>query len=188
MPLYGWVLVAVAVVLIVWCIAMYNDLVRKRTYVTEAWATIDVQLKRKANILMNLMDILKLQTDYESDLLTKITQARTGLMEGTDQQRMEHNDALTRMIPSLYAVSENYPQLGANQGFQDLMSSVEDCENKIAYARTRYNISVTSYNTALLVFPQSVMAKMGNFKPAQIFEITEKQRAEADDLRIKDLS
>lgn len=188
MPSYGWILIGIFAGIVILCIVLYNDLVRKKTYVTESFSTIDVQLKRKANVLQNLMDVLKLQTDYESDLLIKITQARRGLIEGSDQQRMEQNDALSRMMPSIYAVSENYPELGANQSFRDLMASIEDCENKIAYARTRYNITVTQFNTALLVFPQSMIAKLGNFEAAPVFEITEAQRTDADNLRIKDLS
>ena len=178
---------AVAVILLIWIIAINNSLVRKKMYVGEAWSGIDIQLKRKANIIPNLVDTLKMQTDYESDLLTNLTKARTGITSGSNEERMKANDDISKMIPSVYAVAENYPVLGANESFRKLMTEVSDCEDKITYARNRYNISVTGFNTAIRIFPNSIFANMKGYKEEPFFEIPDNVRVETDNMRIKDL-
>lgn len=185
-PLFTIGIVLLIIILLV--MLMYNGLVRKKMYVTEAWASIDVQLKRKANVLPNLVDTIKMQTAYEGDLLLKITDARSGMMQGSHAQRMQTNETVSKMLPSIHAVMENYPQLGANESFRKMMSEIADAEDKIAYARNRYNISVTTYNTALRVFPSSLIAGLFGFTPEQVFEMNDAARVEADNMRIKDIS
>lgn len=182
-----WIAVAVVVVIVLWAIGVYNGLVRKKMYVGEAWSGIDVQLKRKGNVLPNLVDTLKMQTNYEGELLTKLTQARTGIVEGSNEERMKKSDEITKLMPSLYAVAENYPQLGANESFRKLMEEISDCEDKITYARNRYNVSVTTYNTAIVVFPSSILANLFGFHKEPFFDIPEEQRKDIDNMRIKDI-
>ena len=182
-----YVILGIVLVIVLWGIAAYNGLVRKKVYIGEAWSGIDVQLKRKANVLPNLVDTLKMQTNYEGELLTKLTQARTGIASGSNSERMKASDEVTKLIPSLYAVAEAYPQLGANESFRKLMDEVRDCEDKITYARNRYNISVTTYNTAVRVFPSAIIASMMGYKEEEFYEIPAEQRQQADDLRIKDI-
>jgi len=183
-----WFIVGgVLIVILLWGIAAYNSLIRKKVYVGEAWASIDVQLKRKGNVLPNLVDTIKMQTGYEGDLLTKLTQARSGIIDGSNEERMKADNELTRMMPSLYAVSESYPQLGANESYRQLMSEISDCEDKIAYSRNRYNIAVTTLNTAIQVFPTLIIAGMMGLKAEPFFEIDEQKRTDIDNMRIKDI-
>lgn len=182
-----WYAIGVLALLIIWGIAIYNGLVRKKVYVKEAWSGIDVQLKRKANVLPNLVDTLRMQTNYEGELLSKLTAARTGITSGSNGERMRASDEVTKLMPSLYAVAEAYPQLGANESFRKLMDEVRDCEDKITYARNRYNIAVTTFNTSIRVFPSSIIAGMMRLKEEEFYEIPAEQRADADNLRIKDI-
>lgn len=182
-----YLILVIAAIVVIWGIATYNGLVRKKVYIREAWSGIDVQLKRKGNVIPNLVDALKMQTSYEGDLLVKLTQARTGMVNGSNSERIQASDAVTKLLPSLYAVAEAYPQLGANESFRKLMDEVRDCEDKITYARNRYNISVTTYNTAIRVFPSSLIASMLGYKEEEFYEIPAEQRTQIDDMRIKDI-
>ncbi len=182
------IIIVVLVVLVLAFISVYNGLLRKKIYVQESWSSIDVQLKRKANVLPNLVDTLKMQTDYEGTLLRDITDARSGITEGSNAERMKANDNLTNsLLPSINAVMENYPTLGASESFRQLMTEISDCENKIAYARNRYNISVTTFNTAIITFPGVIFAGMMKLTAFPFFAVTEEQRQDADDMRIKDI-
>lgn len=182
-----WYIIGIIAIIVIWAVSIYNGLIRKKVYIKETWSGIDVQLKRKGNVLPNLVDTLKMQTSYEGDLLVKLTQARTGMISGTNVERMQASDEVTKLIPSLYAVAENYPQLGANESFRKLMDEIRDCEDKITYARNRYNISVTSFNTAIKIFPSSIIAAMMGLKEEEFYELPAEQRSSIDDLRIKDI-
>lgn len=185
--MWPYIVLIIVAVLIIWFIAIYNGLARKKVYIRESWSSIDVQLKRKANVLPNLVDTLKMQTNYEGELLVKLTSARSGIMQGSNADRMKASDEISKLLPSFYAVAENYPQLGANESFRKLMDEIRDCEDKISYARNRYNISVSNYNSAIIVFPSSIVASMFGFKSETFYEINEEQRKSADDMRIKDI-
>lgn len=173
--------------LVIVSISYYNSFTRKKLNVTEAWSGIDVQLKRKGNVIPNLIDTIKMQTSYEGDLLEKLTKARTGITEGNAQERMKNNDALGGILKNVYAVAENYPSLGANESFRKIMEQVSDCEDKITYARNRYNISVTDYNTAVQMFPGKLFAGIFGFKEEEFFEIKPELRDDIDNMRIKDI-
>jgi len=179
--------IIIILIIVIFIIATFNGLNRKKIYVREAWSSIDVQLQRKGNILPNLVDTLKMQTNYEGNLLQKITEARTGIMEGSNDDRMKANDEMSKILPSLYAVAENYPTLASSASFQQLMSEISDCENKITYARNRYNISVTSFNTAIITFPGVIFAGMMGLKAQTFYEIPNEQRESIDSMRIKDI-
>ncbi|MDP4119234.1 MAG: LemA family protein [Bacillota bacterium] len=181
------VFLGIVLVLVIISIAVYNGLVRRKINVSEAWSGIDVQLKRKGNVLPNLIDTIKMQTNYEGDLLKKLTAARTGITTGSNEERMKVNDEVTKLMPSVYAVAENYPQLGANESFRKIMEQVADCEDKISYARNRYNIAVTTYNTAIKVFPGMVFASIFGFTSENFFEIEETSRRDIDNMRLKDI-
>ncbi|MBQ3054151.1 MAG: LemA family protein [Clostridia bacterium] len=182
-----WIVIGIIVVIALLFIGNYNSLIRKKMNVSESWSGIDVQLKRKANVIPNLIDVIKMQTDYEGDLLEKLTKARTGVMEGSNNERVKSNEEMNMLMKNVYAVAENYPQLGANDSFRKIMEQVSDCEDKITYARNRYNISVTDYNTAIKVFPGMIFAGLFGFKEEEFFEIDSQLRVDTDNLRIKDI-
>ncbi len=177
----------IVVILVLWAIGAHNSLVRKKNYITEAWSGIDNQLKRKVNIITNLVDSIKMQTKFESDILDKIAASRAGMLSKDRGQAMEASDAATRILPSIMALTENYPQLGTNQSYLRLMEDVKDVEDKVAYARTRYNMTVTDYNNTIAVFPSSIIAGMFRFEREKVFEIAEQERINADNLRISEL-
>jgi LemA protein len=185
---WGLIITLVIVALIVlWAIAVGNKLKRLKVVISEAWSGIDVQLKRKANILPNLVDTLKMQMKFEEDVLTKLTAARSGLVSNVREEAMAANEQVNALIPTIKATAEAYPTLGTNASFLQMMSDIRDCEDKVTYARNRYNMSVSTYNQCIVVFPDSIIAGMIGCTPEKMFEITETARADADDLRISNL-
>ena len=183
----GLILGIILVLVIIFVVAIYNGLVRKRMYVKESWSNIDVQLKRKGNVLPNLVDVIKMQTAYEGDLLEKLTKARTGIVSGSPEDRLSASDNVNKMMPNIYAVAENYPVLGANESFRKLMEEIRDSEDKITYARQRYNVTVNDLNTATQTFPSNIIAAMFKFKAEGFYEIEQTQREDYDNMRIKDI-
>lgn len=180
-------IIVIVALLIIWFIAMYNGLVRKKNYIREAWSSIDVQLKRKTNVLTNLVDTIKMQTKYESETLEKIVNMRSKMLSGQKGEAMAANDSVSKMLPSIMALSESYPELKSNQSYLHLMEDIKNVEDKIAYARTRYNMTVTNYNTAIESFPTSIFAKMLGYKREETFEISDVEREYSDNLRISEL-
>lgn len=179
--------VIVIAVIAVWAISSYNSLLRKKNYITEAWSGIDNQLKRKVNIITNLVDSIKMQTKFEGDMLDKIAASRSGMLSRDKETAMAANDEASRVLPSMVALAENYPQLGTNQSYLKLMEDIKDVEDKVSYARTRYNVCVTDYNNSIAIFPNSIIAGMFRFTPEKVFEIKEQERVNADNLRISEL-
>ncbi len=177
----------IIVLLVIWFIFMYNGLVKKKNYIKEAWASIDVQLKRKTNVLKNLVDTIKMQTKYESETLEKIIGMRSQMLSGDKSEAMEANDMISKMIPSIVAVSESYPELKSNQSFLHLMDDIKNVEDKIAYARTRYNTTVVDYNATVQTFPTLIIAGMFGFKTEKTYEISQEERESADDIRISEI-
>jgi len=182
-----WIFLLIVVILIVAVISMYNGLIRKRNYIKEAWSSIDVQLKLKSNVLTNLVDTIKMQTKYESETLEKIVSLRSMLLSSNKGEAMKANDTVSKMVPSLFAMSESYPELKSNQSYLKLMEDIKNVEDKIAYARTRYNKTVTEYNTAIQSFPSSILAGMFGFKAEETYEISDVEREYSDNLRISQL-
>lgn len=177
----------IIILIVIWFIFIYNGLVRKKNYIKEAWASIDVQLKRKINVLTNLVDTIKMQTKYESETLEKIIGMRSKMLSNSKNEAMEANDKVSKMIPSIMAISESYPELKSNQSFLHLMDDVKNVEDKIAYARTRYNTTVVDYNTAIQSFPNSIVAKMFGYTIEKTYEISDVEREQSDNLRISEL-
>jgi LemA protein len=173
------VLVAIAVVAVFAFIMIYNGLVRSRLRVKEAWSGIDVQLKRRASLIPNLVETVKGYAAHERETFESVTAARARLQQaGTPGQAAEANNMLTQTLRSLFAVAEQYPDLKANQNFLDLQHELSDIEEKIAYARQFYNTNVLSYNAKTQTFPSVIFANMFGFQPSEFFEAEETARAD----------
>lgn len=181
------IILAIVAIVIIWAIGCHNRFRRLKVSITEAWSGIDVQLKRKANIIPNLVDTLKMQMNFESSLLTKLTEARTGMLSSDKAAAMQANDAVSNILPTIRATAENYPSLGTNSSFLQLMSDIRDCEDKIAYARNRYNMTVARYNMDIVMIPASIIANMMALTEEPLFEITAATRESTDNMRIRDL-
>lgn len=166
-------LIALIVVLglvVVGVIAMYNGLVRSRRQAMNAWAQIDVQLKRRYDLIPNLVETAKAAMDHEQETLEKVIQARNMAIKADgvgDQAKAE--GALTGALTGFFGLMEQYPNLKANENLLALQGQLEKTEAKISYARQYYNDSVTAYNTKLETFPSSIIAGMSNFQPKELF-------------------
>lgn len=167
-------------------IGMYNGLVTASMRVKEAWADIDVQLKRRYDLIPNLVNTVKGSTNFESSTLEKVVQARAQAMGAHSQK--EHADAenmLSGTLKSLFALAENYPDLKSNQNFLSLQSELSDTENKIQAARRFYNGNVMDYNTKLQTVPTNIIAKMFSFKDSEFFELAEGEGAAKNPVEVK---
>lgn len=173
------VVAVVVIVLVLIMIGMYNGLVRARLRVRESWSGIDVQLKRRASLIPNLVETVKGYAAHEREVLENVTRARAALQQaGTPGEAAQANNMLTQTLRSLFAVAEAYPDLKANENFLELQRELADTEDKIAYARQFYNTNVLSYNTKTETFPSVVFANMFNFEPEEFFEAGEEERAD----------
>lgn len=171
-----WIIVIIAVIaIVIW--SSYNRLIRAKVRIQEALSQIDVQLKRRTDLIPNLIETVKGYAKHEKDVLEEVTKARTSLMSAKGpEDKAKANNQLAETLKSLFAVSENYPQLKANENFKELQEELSDTENKIAYARQFYNSTVLDYNTRLAVFPTMFFGRMLNFKPAEFFAATEDEK------------
>lgn len=166
------VMVGAAGLLVLLVIVLYNRLVRLRNMVEEGWSGIDVQLKRRANLIPNLVETVKGYMGHERELLQQVTELRAQSMHAGDRgakQRAEN--ALTGGLARLFAVAENYPDLKANQNFQDLQGQLAEIEDQIQLARRYYNGTVRNLNIAVESFPGNLVADRFGFQPAEFFEI-----------------
>ncbi|WP_295603160.1 LemA family protein [uncultured Methanobrevibacter sp.] len=172
------VLVILVIFVIVTFIHMYNNLIGLRNRVQNSYAQIDVQLKRRNDLIPNLVETVKGYASHEKGVLEEVTQARTGVMNATTVEETSAADnQLTGALKTLFAVAENYPDLKANSNFQQLQSELSDTEDKIAYARQFYNDVVLKYNNACQQFPSSMLAKLFRFKEETYFETPESETA-----------
>lgn len=169
-----YILIAVVVVLLLWLVAAYNKFIRLKQRIEEAWADIDVQLKRRYDLIPNLMNTVKGYMTHEQETFAKITEARTRAMaaEGVHDQQ-EAENMLSNTLKSLFAVAENYPDLKANANFLELQRELSDTENKIQAARRFYNTNVRDFNTSVQTFPSNIIANMFRFQEREYFEIEE---------------
>lgn len=160
-----------------WLIVTFNGLIRSRNRVKEAWSDIDVQLKRRYDLIPNLVESVKGYAKHEASVFEKVTQARTaamGAQGGVAKAKAEN--ALSDTLKSLFAVSENYPELKANTNFLQLQGELSDTENKIQAARRFYNGNVLDFNTKIEVFPTNMIAGMLSFQKQEFFEAQEGER------------
>ncbi|HOK35152.1 MAG TPA: LemA family protein [Candidatus Pacearchaeota archaeon] len=170
----GYIILIIVVLLILWGIAIYNELVKRRNRCKEAWADIDVQLKRRYDLIPNLVETVKGYAGHERELFEKVTEARTQAMGAKDlKEKGEAENNLSNTLKSLFAVAENYPELKASQNFLELQRELRDTEDKLQAARRFYNSNVRDFNTQIETFPSNVIASMFNFKPMEFFELGE---------------
>jgi LemA protein len=166
-------LIAVAVVFL-WGVVMYNGLVTLKNRTDEAWSDIDVQLKRRYDLIPNLVNTVKGYATHEAGVFERVTAARTAAMEaGTAGTKAEAENMLTDTLKSLFAVAENYPDLKANTNFLELQRELSDTENKIQSARRFYNANVRDLNTKIESFPSNVVANVFSFGKREFFELEE---------------
>ncbi len=161
------IIIVIAVIILV---ALYNGLVVKRTRVDNGWAQIDVQLKRRYDLIPNLVETVKGYAAHEKEVLEKVAELRSRAMGAVNpKEAADANNMLTSTLKTLFAVAENYPQLKANENFMRLQEELSSTENKIAFARQFYNDVVMDYNATIQQFPQTIIASMFNFKAREFF-------------------
>lgn len=172
-----WVVVGILGLLVLYVWSLYNGLITESTQIDEAWGQIDIQLKRRADLIPNLVETVKGYAKHEKTVFTDVTRARTALMKAeTPADSARANDMLTGALKSLFAVAEAYPQLKANENFVHLQKEISDTEDKVAYARQFYNTQLMEYNLKVKVFPNTLFAGMFGFKEKQFFKADEAER------------
>jgi len=175
--MFVWIPVVVILVLILYLWGLYNSLVKESTDIDEAWSQIDVQLKRRTDLIPNLVETVKGYAKHEKTVFAEVTKARSAMMKADTPARMAQADnMLTGALKSLFAVAENYPQLRANENFVQLQKELSDTEDKIAYARQYYNTQVMEYNLKVKTFPNSLVAKQFGFSEKEYFKTAEAER------------
>ena len=179
------IFLAVIVLVILWVVFSFNGLVSLRNRAKEAWADIDVQLKRRYDLIPNLVNTVKGYATHESQAFEKVSQARSMAMQaGTPSQKGEAENALSGTLKSLFAISEAYPELKANTNFIQLQGELSDTENKIQAARRFYNGNVRDLNTKVEMFPGSLIASMFGFMKMDFFRV-EQGSVEANPVEVK---
>lgn len=170
-------IIVVLVLLILYVISTYNGLVSLRNKKDDQWSQIDVQLKRRADLIPNLVEIVKGYAKHESETLEKVIEARNTYMTAkTPEEEMKASGEVTQALNKLLALSEAYPELKANENFLGLQKDVSDTEDKISYARQFYNDSVLTYNNKVQMFPSNLVAGMFHFTKATFFEVSDSDK------------
>ena len=177
LELVGLAIIAVLILIAIVVAALYNGLVVKRNRVQDAWSQIDVQLKRRYDLIPNLVDTVKGYAKYERGVLTDVTKLRTSLVSGSVQDKASANNMVSQALKSIFAVAENYPDLKASQNFQQLQQALQTTEDKIAFVRTSYNDYVLDYNNATQEVPSVWVASAFNFKKSDFFQAPEDEKA-----------
>ncbi|MBI2473311.1 LemA family protein [Candidatus Uhrbacteria bacterium] len=166
-----WILVIIVAVILLWLILTYNKLIVAKNRVEEAWSDIEVQMKRRYDLIPNIVSTIKGYTKHEDSVFTKVTEARSAAMGArTMKEHAKAENMLTETLKSLFAVSENYPQLQASGNFLQLQNELTDAEDKIQASRRFYNANVRDYNTKLQVFPTNLIAKTLGFTAREFFD------------------
>jgi LemA protein len=173
----GIIIVGILIVALVWGVAIYNGLIQLKNRVDEAWSDIDVQLKRRYDLIPNLIATVKGYATHEKELFEKVTAARTSAMSATTPAEKEGaENMLSGTLKSLFAVSENYPDLKANQNFLELQRELSDTEDKIQASRRFYNGNVRDFNIKIEVFPSNIVAGMLSYTKRDFFEAAEGEK------------
>ena len=182
MELIGlWIALGILAIVVIFLWATYNSLVTLRLRVDEAWSDISVQLKRRIDLIPNLIETVKGYAKHESGVFQAVTEARSNVINAKGaKQSAEAENQLEGTLKSLFAVSESYPDLKANQNFIELQNELVDTEDKIQASRRFYNSGVMSLNTKIQTFPHNLVAAIFKFTNREFFEIDEAQRAEAE--------
>ncbi|MBU3964763.1 LemA family protein [Patescibacteria group bacterium] len=168
----SWIILIAIVAIVLWIVGVYNGLVTLKNRADEAWSDIDVQLKRRYDLIPNLVNTVKGYASHERELFQRVTEARTRAMGAqAPAEKAEAENMLSGTLKSLFAVSENYPDLKANQNFLELQRELTDTEDKIQASRRFYNGNVRDFNIKLEVFPDMIVANMLAYKKREFFEI-----------------
>lgn len=169
-----WILIIIVAVFVFVAVGIYNSLINLRNRANNAWAQVDVQLRRRYDLIPNLIETVKGYAKHEREVFQKVTEARSKAIDaGSVKEQEQAENMLSGALKSLFAVVENYPELKANQNFLMLQEELAGTEGKIAYARQFYNDTVMKFNTKQQVFPSNIIANMFNFKEKDYFEIEE---------------
>jgi LemA protein len=181
-----WIIGAIIVVVVLWVIAAYNRFVRLVQRTKEAWADIDVQLKRRYDLIPNLVETVKGYATHEREAFESVTNARARAMNaGGVEERGQAENMLSGALKSLFAVAEAYPDLKANQNFLELQRELSDTENKIQASRRFYNTNVRDLNTAVQTFPSNIIAAQFRFEPKEFFELSQDEAAARQPVAVK---
>jgi LemA protein len=172
------ILIIVIAVVVLFMIYIYNSVIRLNNQVRNAWAQIDVQLKRRADLIPNLIEAVKGYMKHERGVLTEVTKARTAFLNAGEslKKKAQASNMISDALKSLFAVSENYPQLRANENFLQLQEELSGTESKIAYARQLYNDLVMEFNNKIQVFPNNFFARLFNFTSKESFEASAEEK------------
>ena len=174
-----YIFLGIIIVIGIWAIFLYNRLVSLRNRAKEAWSDIEVQLKRRHNLIPNLVETVKGYASHEREVLEKVTEARTKAISAqTLREKGEAENMLSQTLKTLFAVAENYPDLKASSNFLELQRELRDTEDKIQAARRFYNANVRDLNIAIESFPSNIIAKLFNFQKMDLFEIEEAEEKE----------
>jgi LemA protein len=178
--LWLWIVIAIVVLLALVVVAIYNRLVRLRNRAENAWAQVDVQLRRRYDLIPNLVEAVKGYASHERATFEEVTKARTAAQQAqTVEEQGQAENLLTQAIGRLFAVAEAYPELRATENFQQLQSQLEETETKIAVSRQVYNDAVLTYDTALETVPTNIVGNLFSFEARQYFEVEEPAAREA---------
>lgn len=172
-------IVIILIILVVLYIAIYNGLQRVKVNIEESWSQIDVQLKRRNDLIPNLVETVKGYAKHESETLEKVIQLRNQLVQiptGNHQEQMQVSNQLTDSLKSIFALSESYPNLKANENFAQLQEELVNTENKLAYSRQLYNSTVSFFNKKILVFPSNIVASIHGFTKQEFLATPSEER------------
>ena len=176
-----FILIGIGVLFVFYFIATYNGFIVLKTRIQEAFSGIDVQLKRRADLIPNLVETVKGYAKHEKGVFEEVTKARSALMSAkTPVEKAEANNMLTAALKTIFAVAEAYPDLKASDNFKDLQRQLEDTEDKIAYSRQFYNSNVLDFNTKIKTFPSNLVANMFAFKQEEFFTAGEEERKKVE--------
>ena len=172
-----WIAGGIVGVIVVYLWSLYNGLVSMKTGIEEAWSQIDVQVKRRADLIPNLIETVKGYAKHEKTVFSDVTKARSAMIGATTPQKMaQASDMLSGALGRLLAIAENYPQLKANENFTQLQKELSDTEDKVAYSRQYYNSTVMDYNVRIRVFPNNLIAAQLGFGQKEFFGATDEER------------
>ena len=179
-----YIILAVVVLIILWIVFTFNALVRRRNRTKEAWADIDVQLKRRYNLIPNLVNTVKGYATHEREVFQKVTEARARAMGAkTLEEKGQAENVLTDTLKTLFAVAENYPQLKASENFLELQRELRDTEDKIQAARRFYNTNVRDLSIKIESFPANIIASIFKFKKMDLFELVEAEERKVPEVK-----
>ncbi len=173
------IILIIAAIIIIWPVTTYNGFIKSRNSIDEAFSTMDVYLKKRFDLIPNLVETVKAYASHEKETLQAVISARTHVQSaGTDTERLKAEGELTGTLRSLFAVAEAYPDLKANAGFLDLQSQLKSVEDDIANSRKYYNGCVKAFNNKCQMFPSSIIAGMFHFEPRTMFEVSSEEERE----------